>query len=204
MSTFSSTTYRLPPNPETPGKRVHLIVAMDPTRIIGVGNQLPWRIPEDIAHFKVMTLGKAAIMGRRTWESIPAKHRPLPDRKNIILTRNLDWIPQGHDVTRDVSIIAVHSIEAALIAAGILEPWIIGGAGVYEASLPYITDLHISLVEREIPILIAQDLPYEVREIVRFPMCPVKSVAQWRMVASRPLASGVTYHHFVRRVADLS
>ena len=204
MSVFSTTTYRLPPNPETPGKRVHLIVAMDPTRIIGVGNELPWRIPEDTAHFKAMTLGKAVIMGRKTWESIPAKHQPLPDRKNIILTRQPSWLPHGYDTTRNAPLAVVHSVEDALIAAMRLEPWIIGGAAVYEASLPYITDLHISLVERQIPVLMLQDLPFEVRDVIRFPMCPVKSVAQWRMVATRPLAQGVTYNHFVRRAADIS
>ncbi len=186
----------------SPAKRVHCIAAMDPTRIIGLGPELPWKIPEDLAHFKAMTLGKACIMGRVTWDSIPTIFRPLQGRLNIVITRDPQWIHGIPECAQDIwgTVKIARSITEAIELAGDLEPWIIGGAQIYEAALPYITDLHVTLVERGIPELQALAVS---PEIIRFPMCPVKEVAHWELTGSKVLAPQVTYHRFTRRAAPV-
>ena len=90
--------------------RIALIVAMAENRVIGRNNQLPWRIPADLRHFKALTLGKPVIMGRKTYESIG---RPLPGRDNIVITADSAYQAEGCQV--------VHSVEQALEAAGSCE-----------------------------------------------------------------------------------
>ncbi|MFC5460695.1 dihydrofolate reductase [Massilia niabensis] len=102
-----------------------LVVAIDAQRGIGVDNKLPWHLPEDLAHFKRVTLGRPMIMGRKTFDSIG---RPLPGRRNIVVTRNADWRHEGVE--------AVTSLEAAIAMVGEEEASIIGGAQVFEAALP--------------------------------------------------------------------
>ena len=102
-----------------------LVVAIDAQRGIGVNNQLPWHLPEDLAHFKRVTLGRPMIMGRKTFDSIG---RPLPGRRNIVVTRNPGWRHEGVE--------AVTSLEAAIALVGNDEASIIGGAQVFEAALP--------------------------------------------------------------------
>ena len=114
-----------------------LIVAMDENRLIGSANQLPWYLPADLAFFKRTTMGKPIIMGRKTFESIG---RPLPGRRNIVITRNPDFSADGCDVVSD--------IDAALArCAGADELMLIGGASLYgqliaQASSMYITRIH--------------------------------------------------------------
>lgn len=108
--------------------RVTLIVAMTDAGVIGVDGQLPWRLPEDLRRFKAATLGKPVIMGRKTFESIG---RPLPQRHNIVLTR------QGASSVQDAAVTVVPTLEAALQAAGeVPEVMIIGGAEIYRLALP--------------------------------------------------------------------
>ena len=102
-----------------------LVVAIDAQRGIGVNNQLPWHLPEDLAHFKRVTLGRPMIMGRKTFDSIG---RPLPGRRNIVVTRNPGWRHEGVE--------AVTSLEAAIALVGNDEASIIGGAQIFEAALP--------------------------------------------------------------------
>ncbi|MGX4640332.1 dihydrofolate reductase [Massilia sp. SYSU DXS3249] len=102
-----------------------LVVAIDAQRGIGVNNQLPWHLPEDLAHFKRVTLGRPMIMGRKTFDSIG---RPLPGRRNIVVTRNPEWRHEGVE--------AVTSLEAAIALVGDQEASIIGGAQIFEAALP--------------------------------------------------------------------
>jgi dihydrofolate reductase len=104
--------------------QISLVVAMDAQRGIGVNNQLPWHLPEDLAHFKRVTLGAPIIMGRKTFDSIG---RPLPKRRNIVITGNADWRHDGVD--------AVTSIEAALALVGDEPASIIGGAQIFAQSL---------------------------------------------------------------------
>lgn len=102
-----------------------IIVATDTQRGIGINNQLPWRLPEDLAFFKRTTSGHPIIMGRKTFDSIG---RPLPNRRNIVITRNPDWRHDGVE--------AVTSLDAAAKLAGDAEAFIIGGAQIYIEALP--------------------------------------------------------------------
>lgn len=108
--------------------RVTLIVAMTDDGVIGIDGQLPWRLPEDLRRFKMATLGKPVIMGRKTFESIG---RPLPQRHNIVLTRQVGFS------ARDPAVTVVTTLQAALQAAGdVPEVMIIGGAEIYQLALP--------------------------------------------------------------------
>lgn len=108
--------------------RVTLIVAMTDDGVIGIDGQLPWRLPEDLRRFKAATLGKPVVMGRKTFESIG---RPLPQRHNIVLTRQAGFSVQDSAVT------VVPTLDAALQAAGdVPEVMIIGGAEIYQLALP--------------------------------------------------------------------
>ena len=115
--------------------QITLIAALAQNRIIGNANQIPWHIPEDFAFFKRYTTGKPIIMGRKTWDSLPRK--PLPNRRNIVITRQADWQADGAE--------AVHDFQAALQAcAGEREAVIIGGAQIYAIALPFATDLRLT------------------------------------------------------------
>lgn len=120
---------------------VTLIVAMAENRVIGAAGSLPWRLPADLAHFKRLTLGHPILMGRRTFESIG---KPLPERRNIVLTRNAHWTHAGVET--------VDSFEAAL---RLIEPpqelFVIGGEQVYRLALPYATRLYVTLVHADVP-----------------------------------------------------
>ena len=117
-----------------------LIAAMDRNRLIGNGNDLPWRLPADLQHFKRVTLGKPVIMGRLTHESIG---KPLPGRRNIVITRDTDYRAAGCEV--------VTSIAAALAAVGDCEEaMVIGGATLYDQMLPHADRLYLTFVEAEL------------------------------------------------------
>jgi dihydrofolate reductase len=112
---------------------------------IGLRNGIPWRVPEDSAHFKAVTTGHPVIMGRRTWDSLPDAWRPLPGRTNIVLSRDASWQADGAVVARELDA----AIETAL-AAGSGEVWIIGGANVYAeaagiATVAVVTELDLEV-----------------------------------------------------------
>jgi dihydrofolate reductase len=106
---------------------ISLIWAQARNRVIGAQGAIPWHLPEDMANFKALTTGSTVVMGRATWDSLPERFRPLPDRHNIVLTRQPGWAADGVEVAA--------SLEAALAAAG--DIWVIGGAAVYSAALPH-------------------------------------------------------------------
>lgn len=110
--------------------RIGLVWAEAANGTIGRNGVLPWHLPEDLAHFKAVTMGSPVIMGRKTWESLPARFRPLPGRRNIVITRQHDWEAPGADV-RD-SLAAALELAAADIAPGDFV-WVIGGAEVFSA-----------------------------------------------------------------------
>ena len=115
---------------------IFLIAAMDKNRVIGNAGKLPWRLPADFAYFKATTLGHPVIMGRTTFESIG---RPLPGRKNIVLTRG-DFTHEG--------VVVAHSFdEARTLAEGDGDVFVIGGSKVYEEALPHADRLYITFVE---------------------------------------------------------
>ncbi|CAH0188606.1 Dihydrofolate reductase type 3 [Massilia sp. Bi118] len=105
-------------------KQITLVVAMDAQRGIGVDNQLPWHLPEDLAHFKRVTVERPIIMGRKTFDSIG---RPLPKRRNIVVTRNRDWSHEGVEVAG--------SLEEAAALVGEQEASIIGGAQIFNEAI---------------------------------------------------------------------
>ena len=115
---------------------------MDHNRLIGVDGGLPWRLPEDMKHFRRVTMGKPVLMGRVTYESIPPRFRPLPGRTNIILTRQEAYAAPD--------CILVNSLDEALAAAaGQPELMVIGGAKLYEQLLPQAGRLYLTLVDGE-------------------------------------------------------
>ena len=118
---------------------ISLVVAMDRNRLIGRDNALPWRLPADLKQFKAITLGKPVIMGRKTYESIG---KPLPERHNIVVTRNAAYAAPGCTV--------VTSVDAALAAAGAApEVMVIGGAQLYAAFLPRAQRIYLTRVEAD-------------------------------------------------------
>ncbi|MDY7578100.1 dihydrofolate reductase [Herbaspirillum sp. RTI4] len=119
----------------TPG--LTLIVAIDAGNGIGIRNTLPWRLPEDLAHFKRTTLGHPIVMGRKTFESIG---RPLPGRRNIVISRNPQWRHEGVETAA--------SIDAALALTAGATAFVIGGAEIYAASLPRAQGLIVTQIER--------------------------------------------------------
>lgn len=120
--------------------RIAFVVAMDENRLIGRDNDLPWRLPDDMNWFRRQTMGKPCIMGRKTYDSLPDRFRPLPGRLNIVVTRNREYEAAGA--------VIVHSIADALNAAGEVEEIIIvGGADLFRRLLPitdrlYLTQVH--------------------------------------------------------------
>lgn len=111
-----------------------LIAAMANQRIIGRDNTLPWHLPEDLKHFKATTLGKPVIMGRKTWESLG---RPLPGRRNIVVSRNAGYQPAGGELAGSLT-------EAIARTAADAEVFVIGGAELYRQALPLAQRLYLT------------------------------------------------------------
>lgn len=120
--------------------RLTIVVAIDRQRGIGINNALPWHLPEDLAHFKRTTLGHPIIMGRKTFESIG---RPLPKRRNIVITRNRDWQHEGAE--------AVGSLEQALQLLNGEEACIIGGAQIFTEAMPITDRLIVTEIDHVFP-----------------------------------------------------
>jgi dihydrofolate reductase len=119
--------------------RLSIIVAMDDNQLIGQNNALPWHLPADLAYFKKTTTGKTVLMGRKTYQSIGF---PLPNRRNIIISRNSDFQAKDCEV--------VNSINAALtLAKNNDEVMVMGGASFYKQMLPSVDRLYITQIEGE-------------------------------------------------------
>jgi len=118
---------------------ISLIVAHDPNRVIGFENTMPWHIPGDLAYFKKVTMGKAMVMGRKTFESIG---RVLPGRKNIIVTRNPNYQVEGAEVVTDL----VKAVEIA--SAHHEEVMVIGGEQIFRAILPKAHRMYITFIQQ--------------------------------------------------------
>ena len=115
---------------------VGLIWAQSPSGVIGRAGGIPWRLPEDQARFKELTLGHTVVMGRLTWESLPTKVRPLPGRKNVVVTRQAGYMAERATV--------VGSLDEALTDD---ETWVIGGGEIYALALPAATRCEVTEVE---------------------------------------------------------
>lgn len=116
---------------------ISIIVAKTVNDVIGVDGKLPWHLPSDLKYFKEMTNGKTVIMGRGCWESIPEKYRPLPNRNNIVLTSNPDYIANGAIVSNDIRIIEKYMYTDE-------EVFVIGGAQIYKEAFQCATKLYIT------------------------------------------------------------
>ena len=112
-----------------------LIWAQSTSGVIGRDGGIPWRLPEDLARFKDLTMGHTVVMGRRTWESLPASVRPLPGRENVVLTRQADYMADGAIVASD---------PAEALTNG---TWVIGGAEIYHLALPAATQCEVTEVD---------------------------------------------------------
>ncbi len=135
---------------------ISLIVAMTPGRVIGRDGKLPWHLPEDLQHFRKVTMGHPVVMGRKTYDSIG---KPLPGRHNIVVTRNPDWHAEGATAVTSLQ----QAFEAATAGAASghqsgdnpdededTEIFVIGGAELYRAALPHAGRLYVTLVHANI------------------------------------------------------
>jgi dihydrofolate reductase len=131
-------------------KPLGLVVAMDSNFVIGVNGTIPWHYKEDMQHFKKTTIGHPVIMGRHTWDSIPKKFKPLPGRKNIILTRNIRKY-KNEENTYFVCSFKEALEKAYSISEGKI-PMVIGGSNIYSLALPLATHLWITRIPEEVEI----------------------------------------------------
>jgi dihydrofolate reductase len=115
---------------------VGLIWAQSPSGVIGRAGGIPWRLPEDLARFKELTMGHTVVMGRLTWESLPTKVRPLPGRRNVVVTRQADYMAEGATVVGDLDEVPTDN-----------ETWVIGGGQIYALALPVATRCEVTEVE---------------------------------------------------------
>jgi len=114
---------------------VGLVWAQSTDGVIGRDGGIPWNVPEDLARFKRLTMGHTVVMGRRTWESLPARFRPLPGRRNVVVSRNAHYQAEGAEVSGSIA------------AAGSGPTWVIGGAEIYHLAMPLASRCEITEVE---------------------------------------------------------
>ena len=124
--------------------RINLIYARAANGVIGKDGVMPWHLPEDLAHFKQLTHGSPVIMGRKTWDSLPPKFRPLPGRSNIVITRQDHWQAEGAQ--------RADSLQDALrLGAPAPELWIIGGAQIYTLAEPLANRAEVTEIAQDFP-----------------------------------------------------
>ena len=122
--------------------RLHLIYARAANGVIGNHNTLPWHLPEDLAHFKRTTLGCPVIMGRKTWDSLPPKFRPLPGRRNIVITRQEKWNEIGAYPAQNMQ-------EALQLCEQSSDVWVIGGAQLYALAEPLASTAVVTEIDKD-------------------------------------------------------
>ncbi|MFB2554640.1 dihydrofolate reductase [Herbiconiux liangxiaofengii] len=120
---------------------VSLIWAEAHGGVIGEAGSIPWHLPEDLAHFRELTAGATVVMGRKTWDSLPERFRPLPGRRNVVVTRQADWAAEGAE--------RAGSVQDAVTASGGdgRDTWVIGGGEIYRQALPQADRLEITEVD---------------------------------------------------------
>jgi dihydrofolate reductase len=121
---------------------VKIIFARASNGVIGKENTLPWYIPEDMKRFKELTAGSTVIMGRKTYDSLPAKFKPLPGRTNVVITRQKDWNQQG-------VVVAYSAEEALTLCPKDKDIWVIGGSEIYCMFMEYAQQIEITEIEKE-------------------------------------------------------
>jgi dihydrofolate reductase len=123
--------------------RISVVAAVARGRVIGRGGALPWRIPEDMAHFRLLTTGHPVVMGRRTWESLPERFRPLPGRRNVVVTRNPLWHAEGAERAGSLD-------DALRLLEGSPQVFVIGGGELFAATLPVADELRLTEIEADV------------------------------------------------------
>jgi dihydrofolate reductase len=122
--------------------RISLVAAVSPGGVIGRDGRIPWRISEDARHFRALTMGHPVVMGRRTWDSLPERFRPLPGRRNVVVTRNAHWRAPGAE--------RASSLEHAFrLLAGATQVFVIGGAELYAVALPHADELQLTEIDAD-------------------------------------------------------
>lgn len=139
--TGAALTHRSSQPGRTP--RIGLIWAEAHDGVIGADGGMPWHVPEDLAHFREITLGTPVIMGRRTWESFPDRFRPLPGRRNIVVTRNPEWGADGAETAADLD-------EAIGLAGDAETVWVIGGGELYRSAIGRADVLEVTELDLEV------------------------------------------------------
>ncbi len=128
-----------------PVRGVGMVWARSTNGVIGADGGMPWHVPEDLAHFRQVTGDATVVMGRRTWESLPPRFRPLPGRRNVVLTRDDSWAATDGAAGAEV----VHDLATALDTD---EPvWVIGGGQVYAAGLAFADRVSETVIDVEVP-----------------------------------------------------
>ena len=129
--------------------KVALIAAVARNGVIGHDNALLWKLPEDMAFFKRTTMGNPVIMGRKTWDSIPPRFRPLPGRANIVVTRQADWKADGALVAHDFEQALEIALESVSNNPHGLRAFVVGGAELYALALPHADELVLTEIDRD-------------------------------------------------------
>ncbi|MDA8446412.1 dihydrofolate reductase [Paracidovorax valerianellae] len=124
---------------------LHLIYARAANGVIGKDGTMPWHLPEDLAHFRQLTHGCPVVMGRKTWDSLPPRFRPLPGRANIVVTRQADWQAEG--ARRAASL--PEALQMAAAEGNGAPTWVIGGAQIYAQALPLATRIEATEIGRD-------------------------------------------------------
>lgn len=123
--------------------RISLVAAVARGGVIGRDGGIPWRITEDVARFKALTTGHPVVMGRRTWDSLPNRFRPLAGRRNVVITRNPTWHAEGAERAGSLD-------EALQMLEGVRRVYAIGGAEVYAAALPIADELVLTEIDLDV------------------------------------------------------
>ena len=163
--------------------RIGLIWAQARGGVIGKDGVMPWHLPEDLAHFKRVTQGHPVIMGRKTWDSIPPRFRPLPGRRNIVLTRQADLNETGLEPASSLR-------EALQLCENSPQVWIIGGAQIYAQALPLADELVVTEIDADFDgDAYAPAIGADWRELAREPLTSSTGLrgafVTWRRVASQ-------------------
>jgi dihydrofolate reductase len=122
--------------------RIHLIYARAANGVIGKNGAMPWHLPEDLAHFKRLTQGWPVIMGRKTWDSLPPRFRPLPGRTNVVITRQPDWSNDGAQTAASLA-------DALAQCSASEQVWIIGGAQIYAQAEPLAHRIEVTEIAQD-------------------------------------------------------
>jgi dihydrofolate reductase len=123
--------------------KISLLAAVARGGVIGRDGAIPWRLPEDLARFREHTTGHTVVMGRRTWDSLPERLRPLPGRRNLVVTRNDEWSADGAERAGSLE-------EALALAADDAHVFVIGGAEIYASALPHADELLLTEVDLDV------------------------------------------------------